>query len=111
AFLGETRVSTLAAVVNSEPRPAREVAEIPPELDRTITRCLRKDPARRFQNMADLHVQLLELKEESDSGRLSNVSGVHAAIPARPKRNRWLWPGVAVAAILATVAGWWAWRK
>ena len=39
----------------------------PRELARIVTRCLRKDPARRFQNM-DLKVALEELKEESDTG-------------------------------------------
>jgi hypothetical protein len=40
--------------------------------------------------MADLHVALLELKEEFDSGRLSSTSGI--AVPAkRAYRNPWPW--------------------
>ena len=49
----------------------------PHRLDRIVARCLKKDPARRFQTMADLKVALLELKEETDSGRL-----VEKAVPA-----------------------------
>jgi len=71
-FAGDTKLSTLAAIVNQEPTPAKQLVEgLPPELDRILTRCLRKDPARRFQTMADLHVSLEEVREESDSGRIT----------------------------------------
>jgi serine/threonine protein kinase len=74
-FRGETRVSTMAAILNQEPKPVRDIVEgLPGELERVLTRCLRKDPARRFQTMADLKVALEELKEESDSGRLGPVA-------------------------------------
>jgi Tol biopolymer transport system component/tRNA A-37 threonylcarbamoyl transferase component Bud32 len=104
-FAGDTKLSTLAAIVNQEPRPVKQVVEgLPAELDRVVTRCLRKDPARRFQTMADLKVTLEELKEESDSGRLAAAESV-------PSRKR-PWPWVAVGGLiaLALVAGWF-WRK
>ena len=45
-FQGETKVSTLAAILHKEPQPARQIAEgRPAELERIIMRCLRKDPA------------------------------------------------------------------
>jgi serine/threonine protein kinase len=54
-FAGDTKLSTLAAIVNQEAQPVKQVVEgLPAELDRVVTRCLRKDPARRFQTMADL---------------------------------------------------------
>ena len=57
---------------NQEPPSVKQiVGELPAELDRIAGRCLRKDPAKRFQTMADLHVALEELKEESESGRLT----------------------------------------
>src|SRR5580698_7413427 len=81
-FTGDTKLSTLAAIVSQEPRPAGQVVEgLPSELDRILARCLRKDPARRFQTMADLKVALEELKEESQSGRLTPA-------PAAPARSR-----------------------
>jgi Tol biopolymer transport system component len=43
---------------------------MPPELERVVSRCLRKDRERRFQHMDDLKIALEELKDESDSGRL-----------------------------------------
>jgi serine/threonine protein kinase len=43
-FSGDTKAATLAALINQEPRLARELASIPAELDRLLTRSLRKDP-------------------------------------------------------------------
>ena len=72
AFHQENRLATLAAILHREPKPMAEAVEgVPPDLERILTRCLRKDPARRFQNMADLKIALQELKEESDSDRVA----------------------------------------
>ena len=55
AFQGDSRMSTLAAVLNQEPKPASEISRtIPRELERINNCCLRKDPARRFQYLADV---------------------------------------------------------
>ena len=87
AFQGDSQASTLAAVLRGDPKPATQVVEgLPAETDRVITRCLRKDPERRFQGMADLKVALQELKEESDSGTLA--APTHAR---RAARRRWIW--------------------
>ena len=65
-FKGESTVATLSAIVNQEPVTTITTA-IPTDLDKLISRCLRKDPARRFQHMDDMKIALDELKEESDS--------------------------------------------
>ncbi|MCG6919840.1 MAG: serine/threonine-protein kinase, partial [Acidobacteria bacterium] len=100
AFRGDSSASTLAAVLRSEPRPASEVVpDLPREVERIIARCLRKDPARRFQHMDDLKVALQELKEESDSGTLS------AVVPRRVRSHRpWILGGLALVAVVAVVA-------
>ncbi len=98
AFQGENQISTLAAILNKEPKPVSEqLATVPRDLERVISRCLRKDPARRIQTMIDLKVALEELKEESDSDRLS------AAFPAPPPARRF-WPAIAVAAVILAAA-------
>ena len=113
AFSGDSKASTMAAVLREEPRPAGEWnVVLPPELDRVLTRCLRKDPQRRWQGMSDLKLVLQDLKEESDSGKLSTAEA--AQRPARPGRERLLLLGVSVALLLlAAAAGlvWWARRK
>ncbi len=51
AFQGDSSASTLAAVLTKEPKqPSQAVEGLPRELERVILRCLRKDPARRFQH-------------------------------------------------------------
>ena len=99
AFEKDSHISTLAAVVQEEPRPLP--SSVPRDLEKIIARCLRKDPERRFQNMADVRVALLELKEESESGRLPEA----AAAPAR--QRAWLWAGAAVLVLALLGTGLW----
>ncbi len=83
AFQGDTNISTISAILSKEPAPLN--TEVPHDLQKIITRCLRKDPSRRFQTMADLKVSLQELKEDSDSGKLEA-----SLITTKQKRGRWL---------------------
>jgi serine/threonine protein kinase len=74
AFARESRIKSLTAVISEDPKPASAVnEEIPPEAERLLSRCLRKDPQRRWQTMSDLKVALQDLKEDSDSGRIQAV--------------------------------------
>jgi serine/threonine protein kinase len=99
AFEKDSHISTLAAVVQEEPRPLP--SSVPRDLERTIARCLRKDPERRFQHIDDVRVALLELKEESESGRLPEA----ASAPAR--QRAWLWAGAAVLVLALLGVGLW----
>src|SRR6185295_2551892 len=88
AFQADTAVSTLTSILRDEPKTVTEIRpETPAELARVIKRCLRKDPARRFQTMADLKVALEELREEFESGILT-VDRPSAAAMA-PRRTSW----------------------
>src|SRR5579864_3829681 len=94
AFHGDSRMSTLTAILRDEPKPMSEGGEaIPRDVQKIIARCLRKDPARRFQTMADLKVVLEEVKEESESGSLTEVPA------AAPVRGRSLLAYAAVAVV------------
>ena len=45
AFQGDTAMSTLSAILKDEPKPLSQIAgDVPPEVERLISRCLRKDP-------------------------------------------------------------------
>src|SRR5262252_5984237 len=103
AFQGDSKLSTLSAILREEPKPASQVTEgTPRDLERVIGRCLRKSPDRRFQTMADLRVALEELKEESDSGTL----GTALAGPRR-HRGRLAWAvSLTAIATLAVAALW-----
>jgi tetratricopeptide (TPR) repeat protein len=98
AFRRDSTALTLAAILHLEPPALPEGTRS--ELERIVAHCLRKDPARRFQHMADVKVELEELKEESDSG---NQAG--ARVPARPGKIRFLLPALAVAAVLVLAVG------
>jgi serine/threonine protein kinase len=68
AFGGTNKMATLAAILHLEPKAASEIAEgVPAVLDKIIARCLRKDPERRAQGIADVKLTLEELKQESES--------------------------------------------
>ena len=61
AFHGDSWISTLAAILHNEPRPLRDIkAAIPLSIEQHVTRCLRKDPAQRFQTMLEVRQALAE---------------------------------------------------
>jgi eukaryotic-like serine/threonine-protein kinase len=92
-FERDSNLSTLAAILHQEPKPVRELApHVPAELEQIVTRCLRKEPARRFQHIDDVKVLLEDLRQPSER---------------MPSRRRWLWPCVAIAAVLALALVWW----
>jgi Tol biopolymer transport system component len=104
AFQHESRLSTLSAILRDEPPPATELSPgLPREIDRVIAHCLRKDPAERFQNMADLKIVLEDLKQDLDSGALGP-----AAAPRRRPSAAIAW---ACAGILAAGMALMWWRQ
>jgi Tol biopolymer transport system component/tRNA A-37 threonylcarbamoyl transferase component Bud32 len=116
AFPGDSPMSTIAAVLREEPQAPGDLRkDLPPELTRIIMRCLRKDPARRVQSSADLKVALDELKQESDSGKLT--APMAAAVSGAAGRPIWRRPLALAAIALGVVAvagavagglvGWW----
>jgi len=98
AFTGRSPVSTLSEILKEEPRPAGEVVlGLPRDLVRILHQCMRKDPARRFQHISDVKVELEALNESPDV----------EAEPVRPRRR--LWGAISAAfGLLAGAAGaWW----
>src|SRR5688500_264250 len=86
-------VETLASVMRDEPKPIAEILTgIPAELDRLVRRCLRKDPAKRWQTMSDVKLTLEELRVESDSGRLVAPGTPRAGVASRVPRDVCCWP-------------------
>jgi len=104
-FTGDSQTAVLAAILRTDPQPLTAVRTgVPTELARVVARCLRKDPARRFQDMADLKVALLEVKEELE-GAAPFGAGPDSAKPAGRKRG-WIWVALAAAAIVIALAVW-----
>ncbi|HYY69726.1 MAG TPA: protein kinase [Terriglobales bacterium] len=101
AFPGSSNLSILSAVLSKEPQPlSQAVPDIHPELERIITRCLKKDPERRWQTMADVKVALEELREELET---SGTLQPRTAKPAARSIGRWVAVGALAAILLALV--------
>jgi len=108
AFTGGSKLASLSAVLHKEPQPpSQTVADLPPELERIISRCMKKDPARRWQSMADIKVALDELREETESSGVESMRSSpglatlakRTALPAK----RWL-VAAALSILLAGLA-------
>ena len=103
AFHGDTKASTLAAILKDNPRPASQLVKgLPTEVERLISRCLRKEVNQRFQHMDDLKILLAEMKEESDSGVLGT-----AAVAKTKLGYRLTWVLSVTGALLIVAAGLW----
>jgi Tol biopolymer transport system component len=98
AFEGKTQASLIAAILGSEP-PAMSTLQTlsPASLDRLVTRCLAKDPDRRWQSARDIALELEWI-----------ASGASAAVPApvtrRDGTRERLEGTVAIVALVALVA-------
>ncbi|MCX6578053.1 MAG: protein kinase [Candidatus Aminicenantes bacterium] len=100
AFSRETKIATLAAILREDPKPAGQINEtLPPDIEQILTRCLRKDPQRRWQNMSDLKVVLQDLKEDSESGKLR----ASQAAVARRRRHPFVWIGLGSLVLAAAI--------
>jgi eukaryotic-like serine/threonine-protein kinase len=105
AFDGGSTVSTLAAILTTEPVAlSAEAPGWPADLVRIVSRCLRKSPEKRWQSIADVRIALEELKQDLEAGRLD-------AAPASAPARRAVWiPIAAVAIAAAGLTGFVAWR-
>lgn len=97
-FTADSTASTLSSVLTKDPTPPTQLVQtLPRELERIILRCLRKDPAKRLQSMADLVIELEEVQTDSSS----QLTPVKAAERRRSPKLAWaaalIIPGVALA--------------
>jgi eukaryotic-like serine/threonine-protein kinase len=121
-FAGPSCTDVLAAILQNEPAPvARFDPDAPPEVQRILTKTLRKDRSQRYQTVHDLLLDLQALRDDLQSHAhvssapvtpiprepSARVSGQTAPV-VRPRRHR-VWAAVAGAVILATAAltAWW----
>lgn len=105
-FQGETTMATLNTILHTEPPPVSQAADdVPRELERLISSCLRKDRNRRLQHIDDIKIALEELKADADSGKLAAPAGEQPR--STPGARRWL---LAAGAVLAAAgAGTFVW--
>jgi Tol biopolymer transport system component/predicted Ser/Thr protein kinase len=100
AFLGESPVSIIGAILHKDPIPVRELnPQVPEELQRIVVKTLEKDREDRYQTAHELMVDLRRLmKKETERS--------HTALAAEPlkqeKSRKWIW--IATAAVLCAAA-------
>jgi eukaryotic-like serine/threonine-protein kinase len=103
-FRGDTSGVIFKAILDATPTPAvRLNPELPAELERIIDKALEKDRDVRFQNAAELCVDLKRLRRDTTSGKIQTVF-----VPALARRPRWLWP-VAVVSVIVVLTAAFAW--
>jgi eukaryotic-like serine/threonine-protein kinase len=101
AFERQSIAAMLSAILLEDPKlPSELGVVVPPDLEKILARCLRKEPTRRFQHMDDVEVALKELEEASNSGALERS----LAKPKRFRKLAWTAGLLLLAAALAGVA-------
>ena len=107
AFVGAALATVFDAVLNRTPPLASTLApQVPAALSNIIARALEKDPARRYQRVADLRADLERVSQRANS--LSAVSGRHKprVPPIRRRRTAAIVAAVATALAFLAVLAW-----
>jgi Tol biopolymer transport system component len=96
AFEGKSQLSVASAILEKEPKPMQSLQPLAPrELERLVSRCLRKDPGDRWQSASDLASELNWILEAGSQ------PGVALPTTIQPKhRERVAW-GLAALALVA----------
>ena len=64
-FEGESQLDLVSSILKDEPSPLSQVSsDLPRELERIVTKALRKDRDHRYQHIQDLHIDLEDLRDE-----------------------------------------------
>ncbi len=109
AFSGNTSAVIFEAILNRAPAPPiRLNPDVPPELERIITKALEKDREVRCQTAAELRADLKRLKRETDSARAAAAPSVAPRIGLRRQWIAWALVGLLLVILVLglNVGGW-----
>jgi eukaryotic-like serine/threonine-protein kinase len=85
-FRGESSGTIFHAILERQPVPAvRLNPDLPPKLEDIISRALEKDRELRYQHASEMRSELMRLKRDTDSGRISSRSGAALEVAAEPE--------------------------
>jgi Tol biopolymer transport system component len=105
AFEAKSQASLIAAILEHEPAPVRELRPTAPAaLERAVQTCLAKNPDERFQSAHDLKLQLEWIRDAD-----SQAGAPAVPIPPRAARRGWI-AAVAAAAVVALIAAGVTWQ-
>jgi eukaryotic-like serine/threonine-protein kinase len=94
-FGGETLTDTLAAIVKNEPDWTQLPAGTPRSIRTLVARCLRKDPADRLHDIADVRIEIVDAASGSGLAPAGSSSGRSRS------RERWMWASLATVLFVA----------
>jgi eukaryotic-like serine/threonine-protein kinase len=102
-FGGDSTGVIFEAILNRTPvPPVRLNTNVPPELERIISKCLEKDRNLRYQHASDIRTDLQRLKRDTESGRGAAIAGTAAVQGAPIAQRRRVWKIAAPAGVVVT---------
>jgi len=103
-FRGETTGVVFDSILNRSPvPPVRVNADLPPELERIIGKCLEKDLDLRYQHASEIEADLRRLRRDTDSAQLPATTGTETS--ARIKKHGMGIVLASVAVLVLTIGG------
>jgi len=97
-FGGETTSDTLASILEREPDLSNLPDEVPAEIRRLLSRCLRKNPVERLRDIGDARITLEDIQNVDEPAATT-------ATP-RTRRNTLRLAIAALAVVCAAIVGW-----
>ncbi len=88
---GDSTTEVLASVIKEEPK----WSSVPPQIEKLLRRCLAKDPQKRLKHIGDAMLLVESALVES-----AQAAPAAAARHSEDAHHAWLWPGVAILAVL-----------
>ncbi len=111
-FAGGSTTDVLARILEREPAPLASLVDgTPEELQRIVTRALKKDPAERYPTMTEMQADLRALRQELEFGekiRRIQTTGEAARAVGSPRSRRTMLASLAAAGVLALAVAYFA---
>ena len=107
AFAADTMAGIIAAILVTDPKPIRDLRpDVPLALQKIVERCLRKDPALRYQCIDDARLDLMDVNAETEQKRAT------ASVTRRmlPNKRRYVAAATLLAALGLAIAAWFFFR-
>jgi len=111
-FGGSTTAVLFDQILNRTPAPAVSVnPDVPPDLERILSKALEKDRDLRYGSAADMRADLKRLQRERNSGRVAAATAATSVAERAPRPGRMKPIALSAAAIIiiAAAVGYWRW--